>query len=197
WTIRAGGRWGLFGPNGSGKTTLISLLTSDHPQTYALPITHVGHRTRLPGRGKPGVNVFDIQKRIGHASPEVHAFFPKAYTLWRTVHSRLAEAFHPKPPSTTKYAGTLLVEFEDTAAGMGGWDGAVFGEAGLSVKRLALFIHAVVGKRNLIVFGEAFSGMDSVVRDRCFQVLRDGFDRNRQARLVVGNVGEEVPEADT
>ncbi|CUS12130.1 unnamed protein product, partial [Tuber aestivum] len=196
WTIRAGERWGLFGPNGSGKTTLISLLTSDHPQTYALPIAHFGHPTRLPERGKAGVSVFDIQKRIGHASPEVHAFFPKAYTLRRTVLSGLAETFHAKPPPATEYVEALLAEFEDTVAGVGGWDDAIFGEAGLGVQRLALFLRAVAGKRDLIVLDEAFSGMDSVVRNRCLRVLADGFDRTRQALVVVGHVGEEVPEVD-
>ncbi|RPA90388.1 P-loop containing nucleoside triphosphate hydrolase protein [Choiromyces venosus 120613-1] len=196
WTIRAGERCGLFGPNGSGKTTLISLLTSDHPQTYALPITHFGHASRLPQRGRPGVSVFDIQKRIGHASPEVHAFFPKAYTLRRTVLSGLAETFHAKPPPATEYAEKLLAGFEDVVAGVGGWDNAVFGEVGLSVQRLALFLRAVVGKRDLIVLDEAFSGMDSAVRDRCLGVLADGFDRTRQALVVVGHVGEEVPEVD-
>lgn len=196
WTIRAGERWGLFGPNGSGKTTLISLLTSDHPQTYALPITHFGHPTRLPERGRPGVSVFDIQKRIGHASPEVHAFFPKTYTLRRTVLSGLAETFYAKPPPATKYAEMLLAEFEDMVADVGGWDDAVLGEAGLSVQRLTLFLRAVVGKRDLIVLDEAFSGMDTVVRDRCLRVLAEGFDRARQALVVVGHVGEELPEVD-
>lgn len=196
WTIRAGERWGLFGPNGSGKTTLISLLTSDHPQTYALPITHFGHPTRLPKRGIPGVSVFDIQKRIGHASPEVHAFFPKAYTLRRTVLSGLAETLHAKPPPATVYAEMLLAEFEDIVVGVGGWDDTILGEAGLSVQRLALFLRAVVGKRDLIVLDEAFSGMETVVRDRCMRALANGFDRASQALVVVGHVGEEVPEVD-
>ncbi|KAG0126369.1 P-loop containing nucleoside triphosphate hydrolase protein [Tuber indicum] len=196
WTIRAGERWGLFGPNGSGKTTLISLLTSDHPQTYALPITHFGHPTRIPGPGRPGVSIFDIQKRIGHASPEVHAFFPKAYTLRRTILSGLAETFRAKPPPATEYAETLLAEFEDIVAGPGGWDDTVFGEACFNVQRLALFLRAVVGKRELLVLDEALSGMDNAVRDRCLRVLARGFDRARQALVVVSHVGEEVPEVD-
>lgn len=90
----------------------------------------------------------------------------------------------------------LLAEFEDMVADVGGWDDAVLGEAGLSVQRLALFLRAVVGKRDLIVLDEAFSGMDTVVRDRCLRVLAKGFDRARQALVVVGHVGEEVPEVD-
>ncbi|PWW76340.1 hypothetical protein C7212DRAFT_363210 [Tuber magnatum] len=144
---------------------------------------------------KLGVSVFDVQGEIGHASPEVHVFFPKAYSLRHTVHSALTETFHAKPPAT-KYTETLLVEFEDMVACMGGWDNAIFGEAGFSVQRLALFLRAVVCKRDLIVLGEASSGMDSVVRDRCLPVLANGLYHTRQALVVVGHVSEEAPEVD-
>jgi len=75
---------------GSGKTTLISLITSDHPQTYSLPITIFG-RSRLPQLGQPGISIFDIQSRIGHSSPEVHVFFPKYLSLRRTIESAWAD----------------------------------------------------------------------------------------------------------
>lgn len=81
---------------GSGKTTLISLITSDHPQTYSLPITIFG-RSRLPQPGQPGISIFDIQSRIGHSSPEVHTFFPKFLTVRRTLESAWADTPLNKP----------------------------------------------------------------------------------------------------
>ncbi|KIW01975.1 uncharacterized protein PV09_06810 [Verruconis gallopava] len=99
WKVRQGQRWGVFGPNGSGKTTLISLITSDHPQTYSLPIKLFG-RTRLPQPGEPGISIFDLQKRIGHSSPEVHVFFPKHLSLRRTIESAWAETPLTKPKLT-------------------------------------------------------------------------------------------------
>jgi ABC-type molybdenum transport system ATPase subunit/photorepair protein PhrA len=96
WDIRRGQRWGVFGPNGSGKTTLISLITSDHPQTYSLPIKLFG-RSRLPQAGQPGISIFDLQKRIGHSSPEVHVFFPKHLSLRRTIESAWADTPLTKP----------------------------------------------------------------------------------------------------
>lgn len=96
WSLHRGQRCGIFGPNGSGKTTMLSLITSDHPQTYSLPIKLFG-RSRLPRPGEPGISLFDIQRRMGHSSPEVHAFFPKQLTVRRALQSAWADAPLSKP----------------------------------------------------------------------------------------------------
>ncbi|TKA33796.1 hypothetical protein B0A50_00632 [Salinomyces thailandicus] len=96
WTLHRGQRCGIFGPNGSGKTTLLSLITSDHPQTYSLPIRLFG-RSRLPGPNNPGISLFDIQRRMGHSSPEIHAFFPRHLTIRRSLESAWADAPLARP----------------------------------------------------------------------------------------------------
>jgi ABC-type molybdenum transport system ATPase subunit/photorepair protein PhrA len=90
WKIRRGERWGLFGANGSGKTTLTALMSSDHPQAYSLPIK-LFNQSRLPSPGQPAISVFDLQKRIGFCSPELHAFFPKQLTVRQTLESAWAD----------------------------------------------------------------------------------------------------------
>lgn len=96
WTVRRGQRWAIMGANGSGKTTLLSLITSDHPQAYALPIKFFG-RSRLPEAGKPGLSLFDIQSRLGHTSPEIHALFPRHLTVREALESAFAETVLSKP----------------------------------------------------------------------------------------------------
>ncbi|PWY66460.1 P-loop containing nucleoside triphosphate hydrolase protein [Aspergillus heteromorphus CBS 117.55] len=99
WTVRRGQRWAILGANGSGKTTLISLITSDHPQTYALPIRLFG-RSRLPEAGQPGLSIFELQSRIGHSSPEIHAFFPRQLTIRQAIESAFSDTFLTRPRLT-------------------------------------------------------------------------------------------------
>ncbi|KAI9683584.1 MAG: hypothetical protein M1829_004887 [Trizodia sp. TS-e1964] len=96
WNVMPGERWGLFGPKGSGKTTLLSLITSDHPQAYSLPIRIFGH-SRLPIVGQPGLSIFSLQSRIGHLSPEIHAAFPTHLTVRRAIETSWADTPLSRP----------------------------------------------------------------------------------------------------
>ena len=69
WTVKAGERWALLGENGSGKSTLLSLVYADNPQGYRNDITLFDHR-----RGT-GESIWDIKRRIGYISPEMHLYF--------------------------------------------------------------------------------------------------------------------------
>lgn len=96
WRVRRGQRWAILGANGSGKTTLLSLITSDHPQAYSQPIKLLG-RSRLPELGQPGISIFDLQSRLGHSSPEIHAFFPRQLSVRAALESAFAETFLARP----------------------------------------------------------------------------------------------------
>ena len=196
WNVKRGERWGVFGPNGTGKTTLISLICSDHPLSYSLPIKIFG-RGRLPQPGEPGISIFDIQARIGQSSPEIHAFFPRNISLRRVVENAWADTFLGTPRLTQEnklavdaclrwFEAELNPEFDaskingnrNSGAPMLGttdWaDKVIFGEVPFSVQRVALFLRAIVKKPELVVLDEAFSGMDEYVRDKCMLFLSWG-----------------------
>ena len=186
WTVRRGDRWGIFGPNGSGKTTILSLICSDHPQTYSLPIRLFG-RSRLPQPGQPGISVFDIQARIGHSSPEIHNHIPKSLTLREVLENAWSETFRGRPKLTTdanERVDACLRWFErDLRPHMRSYQGSkstawasdiLFGGLPFSAQKVALFVRAVIKNADIVILDEAFSGMDDIVRDRCMLFLAWG-----------------------
>jgi ABC-type molybdenum transport system ATPase subunit/photorepair protein PhrA len=190
WTVKRGERWGIFGPNGSGKTTILSLICSDHPQTYSLPIRLFG-RSRLPEPGQPGISIFDIQTRIGHSSPEIHNHIPKSLTLRQVLENAWSETFRgvPKLDATANERIDACLRWfeEDLRPGQGkaaaheasnvrpSWaEELFFGGLPFSAQRVALFLRAIIKNPDLVILDEAFSGMDDGVRDRCLLFLAHG-----------------------
>ena len=187
WDVHRGQRWGIFGANGSGKTTLISLVTSDHPQTYSAPVK-LFQRSRLPEPGVPGITIFEVQARMGHASPEVHALFPKHLTVRRALESAWSETpivkAHLDDNATRRVEACLrwfepelkpLLKDGQTSSGNLDWASHVlFGESSYSAQRVLLFLRAVIRNPDIVILDEAFSGMDDLARDKCLLFLSKG-----------------------
>lgn len=81
WQIKQGERWLLKGRNGAGKSSLLTMITGDHPQAYANEIYLFGKR-----RGT-GESIWDIKKRTGYISPELHAYFDKNISCFDAIGS--------------------------------------------------------------------------------------------------------------
>ncbi|MDR3713924.1 MAG: ATP-binding cassette domain-containing protein [Puia sp.] len=83
WEVRKGEKWNLSGPNGAGKSTILSLITADNPQAYANEIILFDRR-----RGS-GESIWDIKKKIGFVSPELHLYFDYSATCFEVIASGL------------------------------------------------------------------------------------------------------------
>ena len=62
-----------------GKTTLLSLVTADNPQGYVNDLTLFDRK-----RGS-GESIWDIKKRIGYISPELHLYFLRGKGIFNTI----------------------------------------------------------------------------------------------------------------
>jgi molybdate transport system ATP-binding protein len=83
WEVRKGECWHLAGPNGSGKSTLLSLINGDNPQAFANEIYLFDRR-----KGS-GESIWDIKRKIGYVSPELHHYFDAGSTCFDLVASGL------------------------------------------------------------------------------------------------------------
>ncbi len=81
WEVKKGEKWALMGPNGSGKSSLLSLITGDNPQCYQNQL-HLFDKKRGSGE-----SIWDLKKKMGFVSPELHLYFNKNSTVWKVVAS--------------------------------------------------------------------------------------------------------------
>lgn len=176
---------------------MISLISSDHPLSYALPVKIFG-KARLPQLGQAGTSVFEIQRRIGHSSPEIHASFPAKLSIRQVIENAWADTFLGTPQLSYEndlavdaclrwfeaelnpafdpalFASRAPVEPTKRLRDTGWADEVRFGESPFSSQRVALFLRAIVKHPDLVILDEAFSGMDDDTRDKCMLFLTWG-----------------------
>jgi molybdate transport system ATP-binding protein len=83
WEVKKGEHWNLAGHNGSGKSTLLSLINGDNPQAFANEIYLFDRR-----KGS-GESIWDIKRKTGFVSPELHHYFESGTNCFDLVASGL------------------------------------------------------------------------------------------------------------
>jgi molybdate transport system ATP-binding protein len=183
WTVRAGERWAVLGPNGSGKTTLLSLLCGDHPQAYANDI-------RLFGRQRgSGESIWDIKRRIGLLSPELHLYFTEPLTAAAVAATGFFDvlAYRPTTPEQDATVAELFAHF-----GIAPLVARPFAQLSTGEQRLVLLVRALVKAPPLLILDEPFQGLDATGIARAREWL-DRRLRPDQTLLFVSHVAEELP----
>lgn len=182
WTVREGERWAVLGPNGSGKTTLLSLICGDHPQAFA---NHV----RVFGKQRGEETLWELKRRIGLVSPELHACFPRMRTALNAAATGFDGHLTPGPHSPEQEAAVrrLFAEFglNDIAA-------RPWWTLSVGTQRAVLFVRAVASTPPLVILDEPFQGMDAEQVAR----LRGWLDTNlrpSQTLLMVTHRADELP----
>jgi len=152
WTVRAGERWALLGPNGSGKTTLLSLIAGDHPQAYANDVKLFGRR-----RGT-GESIWDVKKKLGLVSPEIHLYFSAPLTAREAVATGFHDVMAYRP--TTPEQDAVIAGFLD-AFGLTPLADRPFRRLSTGEQRLVLLVRGLVKRPPVLILDEPFQGLDA------------------------------------
>jgi len=186
WTVRQGEHWALSGQNGAGKSTLLSLVCADNPQRYACDISLFGHQ-----QGQGGMSIWDIKRRIGYVSPEMHRSYHRDLPALHVVASGLKDTVGLYVRPTTEERQECL------------WWMRLFGVAHLADRsflkissgeqRLVLLARAFVKDPDLLVLDEPLHGLDDCGRRLALSMIEAYCARPDKTLIFVSHYREEWP----
>ncbi len=186
WSVNKGERWSLTGPNGCGKSTLLSLINADNPQAYSNDVTIFGHR-----RGS-GESIWEIKRRIGFVSAEMHLCF-------RAGNRTVAEVIAGGLLDT---AGDGVRASSDDIAEARRWIGMlrlgpvadmIFNKVSSGEQKLALIARALIKRPDLLILDEPMHGLDAARKRALLSIIDHIAANTGMALIYVTHYQNEVP----
>lgn len=184
WEIKRGEKWALLGANGAGKSTLLSLICGDNPQAYANDITLFDRK-----RGT-GESIWDIKKRIGYISPEMHLYYLKNVRCLDIVGSGFFDTIGLYRKCDTEQEVVALewmklfrvehlknVSFLNVSSGE---------------QRLILLARVFVKNPDLLILDEPLHGLDIINKRKVKEILERYCDSNKSL-IYVTHYENEIP----
>lgn len=189
WEVKKGEHWSISGPNGAGKSTLLSLITGDNAKAYANEIYLFDKR-----RGS-GESIWDIKKKIGYVSPEMHLYFDYTATCFETIASGLFDSiglFRKLNDEQTAMAQQWIRILR-----LEGVQQKVLSALSAGEQRLVLLGRALVKNPPLLILDEPCQGLDAEhiqAFKRLVDVICSRFDTTL---LYVSHYRDEIPSCVT
>jgi molybdate transport system ATP-binding protein len=185
WEVRKGEKWGLSGPNGAGKSTILSLITADNPQAYA---NEIWLFDRLRGTGE---SIWDIKKRIGYISPELHVYFDRGATCFEVIASGLFDSIGLFRRMNHEQEETVL-QWMNRLSLTGHRDRSLR-ELPAGQQRMALLARALIKNPSLLILDEPCQGLDDE-QAALFNELVNGLCGSFELTLIyTSHYREEIP----
>jgi molybdate transport system ATP-binding protein len=185
WKVSNCERWLLTGANGAGKSTLLSLISGDNPKAYANDIYLFGKK-----RGS-GESIWDIKKKIGFISPELHLYFNQSSTCFETVASGLFDTnglFRQISDEDTE-----LVDKWMKFCGVKTFQNKRLGELSLGEQRSVLLTRALVKDPPLLLLDEPCQGLDTDRKEEFLELINEVCIRGNKTLILVSHYENERP----
>lgn len=186
WEIKNGEKWALFGSNGAGKSTLLSLVYADNPQSYANTF-YLFDRKRGSGE-----SIWEIKRRIGYVSPEMHLYYQENVPTLRIVGSGFFDSvglFRKCTPEQEEIALEWMKVF-----GIGHLRDRLFLTLSSGEQRLALLARAFVKDPDLIILDEPLHGLDVSNKKLAAEIVERFCSRPGKTLIYVTHYPHELPK---
>lgn len=191
WKIKKGEKWALSGANGSGKSTLLSIITADNPQRFANDYDLFDQK-----RGGIGASIWDIKEKIGHVSPELHLYFPRNTTVFKTI----ASGFFDATGVYFKKLNDLQVSRVDEVASLLHVHELLekdFSQLSKGQQRMVLLARALVKNPPLLILDEPCQGLDFEAIEYFKSVVNAICASAERTLIYVSHYPNEIPSCVT
>ena len=186
WEVKSGARWALSGPNGAGKSTLLSLITADNPQAYAQNIILFDRK-----RGT-GESIWDIKKRIGYVSPELHVYFREPANVFNVVGSGLFDTLGVYKKITEEQKSRIVRWL--AVFGISHLSQRMFQQISTGEQRMVLLARALVKNPPLLILDEPCQGLDEEQIQRVKEILNYICLNSQTTLIYVSHYASDIPD---
>lgn len=185
WDIQKGDAWALKGPNGTGKSTMISMITADNPQSYSQKLWLFDRK-----RGS-GESIWEIKKRIGFVSPELHLYFKNTGKCLSVVGSGMLDTLGLFKPLTEEQKHRSLLWLD--VLGIAHLAEKEFYKISQGEQRMVLLARALVKNPPLLILDEPCQGIDAGQIDHIKKVLDYLVEHSDTTLIYVSHYESDIP----
>lgn len=189
WEVKKGECWSVSGHNGSGKSTLLSLVNGDNPQAFANEIYLFDRR-----KGS-GETIWDIKRKIGYVSPELHHYFEPGISCFNVVASGLFDTiglFRNLSADQQKTVNHWIELLQITS-----FSKRLFKQLSNGEQRSVLLARALVKNPPLLILDEPCQGLDTETATQFIALINTICVQLKKTLIYVSHYEAEIPSCVT